>query len=793
MRINFLADAPDAGAAPAVIERGAGSRQRLVGRGPALAAGRGGVRRVEGGDHGVLRGDGGRPRDSGVEGARGLPGRGRHRRCSRCPTTTRSPAVEAHRQRAGRHDVRALDAGAFEVYVPGTSRFATGKAEQRRGLPGRHRRVHAPATATARLNRPVAPAPARAAQRRRDRRARRADRRRCRGSRSTACSCTSASTSRPRKLVLGRDRAPPSTGRSRRCSCRPGAARGDRGRRLGDQGRGPIVDRARRHAAGAALRRVVRRRSSACKEHPEWQAALRRRGIDDLDQVQIDPWPAGSFGVAPRERPPDQPVHLLPARVAERQRVRPADRGLIVLFDHGRGRGPRGRRPRRRADAARRGALPPPTTSDRARPTSSRSRSSSPTARASGRRQPVQLAALVVPRRLRPVRGARPAHGRLPRRRPRPPDPAPRVDHRDGRALRRPGADARLEERVRRRRVGPRPHGATRSQLGCDCLGEIHYFDAVLATEQGEPYTIENAICMHEEDYGILWKHIDLHGGTDEVRRSRRLVVSFIATVGNYEYGFFWYLYLDGNIQFEVKLTGIVSPMAIEPGEQPEFANVIAPGLAAPLHQHLFSARLDLDVDGPANIGLRGRGRAVPAGPDNPWGNAFRPQVDAARHRARRRSATPTPRPAASWKIVNPACRNAPRPAGRLQARPDRCRRPTLLASPGVEHRPPRRLRPAQPLGHALRRRRAPRRRRVPEPARGGDGLPRWTAADRSLDRHRRRALVHVRRHALRAARGLAGHAGRVHRVPALAVRLLRPQPGARRPAGERRGSCHAD
>ena len=73
---------------------------------------------------------------------------------------------------------------------------------------------------------------------------------------------------------------------------------------------------------------------------------------------------------------------------------------------------------------------------------------------------------------------------------------------------------------------------------------------------------------MHEEDYGILWKHVDLHGGTQRgAPVSRRLVVSFIATVGNYEYGFFWYFYLDGNIQLEVKLTGIVSPMAIEPGD----------------------------------------------------------------------------------------------------------------------------------------------------------------------------------------------------------------------------------
>ncbi len=45
--------------------------------------------------------------------------------------------------------------------------------------------------------------------------------------------------------------------------------------------------------------------------------------------------------------------------------------------------------------------------------------------------------------------------------------------------------------------------------LGCDCLGEIRYLDAEFCTSRGEPLTIRNAICMHEEDYGILWKHTD--------------------------------------------------------------------------------------------------------------------------------------------------------------------------------------------------------------------------------------------------------------------------------------------
>ena len=172
--------------------------------------------------------------------------------------------------------------------------------------------------------------------------------------------------------------------------------------------------------------------------------------------------------------------------------------------------------------------------------------------------------------------------------------------------------------------------------LGCDCLGVIHYFDAVLATEAGDPYTVEHAICMHEEDYGILWKHQDLHGGTSETRRSRRLVISFIATVGNYEYGFYWYLYLDGNIQLEVKLSGIISPMAVAPGEVPEYAGLVAPGLAGPNHQHLFSARLDLDVDGTTNSVYEIEAERVAAGPGEPVGERVPPAFDAPRVGARR-------------------------------------------------------------------------------------------------------------------------------------------------------------
>lgn len=45
--------------------------------------------------------------------------------------------------------------------------------------------------------------------------------------------------------------------------------------------------------------------------------------------------------------------------------------------------------------------------------------------------------------------------------------------------------------------------------LGCDCLGHIHYFDAFMITDSGDVRTIKHAICMHEEDAGIAWKHTD--------------------------------------------------------------------------------------------------------------------------------------------------------------------------------------------------------------------------------------------------------------------------------------------
>ena len=266
--------------------------------------------------------------------------------------------------------------------------------------------------------------------------------------------------------------------------------------------------------------------------------------------------------------------------------------------------------------------------------------------------------------------------------------------------------------------------------LGCDCLGEIVYLDGVQIDDDGTVRPHHNVVCLHEEDYGILWKHTDTVTGAAEVRRSRRMVASFIATVGNYEYGFFWYFYLDGTIQAEIKLTGIIQTQAVEPGTRVPYANPVTPELAGPHHQHLFSFRLDTCVDGPVNSVYEVDAVPVPPGPDNPHGNAFtyRSTLLATELGAQRMAA---PEHSRYWKIVNHGARNAvgepvaykliPQPGAPLLAQPEAAI--TGRATFATRHLwvTPARPDERHPAGD------------FPNQHPGGAGLPAWTAADRPV------------------------------------------------------------
>jgi primary-amine oxidase len=267
-------------------------------------------------------------------------------------------------------------------------------------------------------------------------------------------------------------------------------------------------------------------------------------------------------------------------------------------------------------------------------------------------------------------------------------------------------------------------------ELGCDCLGEIAYLDATVADDFGEPTVIPNAICIHEEDHGILWKHFDIFTGSSQARRQRRLVVSFFTTVGNYDYGFYWYFYLDGAIECEIKMTGALFTAAYPGGDYPYSAEV-APGLGAPVHQHLFSARLDMTVDGLANavdeVDLVG----APAGPDNPYGNAIVQQATrlGTESQAARRA---DPDRGRTWRVVSTEQLNRfGRPVS-YTLYPEAA--PTLLADPSSSVA----LRAAFASHHLWVTQYDPAER---YPAGdfvnqhpGGAGLPAFTAADRDID-----------------------------------------------------------
>jgi primary-amine oxidase len=195
-------------------------------------------------------------------------------------------------------------------------------------------------------------------------------------------------------------------------------------------------------------------------------------------------------------------------------------------------------------------------------------------------------------------------------------------------------------------------------KLGCDCVGHIEYLDAHLCDSRGGALTIPNAICIHEEDFGILWKHTDRRlPHAPEVRRSRRLVVSSISTVENYEYGFFWYFYQDGNIQFEIKLTGILSLGAVHEGEKPKHGTMIAPLLYAPNHQHFFNMRLDIGIDGIANTVQQVDVVADPVDENNSYENAFYSKPTDLKTE-RQSLAHLNLQTGRTWKFINPSVKN---------------------------------------------------------------------------------------------------------------------------------------
>jgi primary-amine oxidase len=161
-------------------------------------------------------------------------------------------------------------------------------------------------------------------------------------------------------------------------------------------------------------------------------------------------------------------------------------------------------------------------------------------------------------------------------------------------------------------------------KLGCDCLGSIYYLSAVLSGDQGTPIDMPNVVCIHEQDAGIGWKHTNYRTGRAAVVRNREFVLQSIITVANYEYILAFMFNQAGEMDYEVRATGVLSTQPIDDGVDVPFGTRVHPGVLAVHHQHIFSLRVDPFLDGSIkNRVVYDEAHPMPRSDFNPHGTGY--------------------------------------------------------------------------------------------------------------------------------------------------------------------------
>jgi primary-amine oxidase len=157
----------------------------------------------------------------------------------------------------------------------------------------------------------------------------------------------------------------------------------------------------------------------------------------------------------------------------------------------------------------------------------------------------------------------------------------------------------------------------------------------------------------------------------------------------------------------------------------------VAPRLNAPFHQHIFAARLVTSVDGPNNSVYEVNSVGVPTGAGNPHGNAFVAEETllATEKQAQRRVNAASAR---FWRVVNPGRKNRlGRPVGYRLVPGENC-------PPLVQPDAPIMRRAGFTSNNVWVTPYHPGEKFAagdyPNQHPEGDGLPKWTAADRSVE-----------------------------------------------------------
>lgn len=477
---------------------------------------------------------------------------------------------------------------------------------------------------------------------------------------------------------------------------------------------------------------------NAVRQDPAWQAAMRQRGITNFDHVMVDPWAPGFLD--PKTEPAGRRWVRALSYLRSTNRngyARPIE-GVVALVDLG------ARKVERVIDT---GVRPIPPANDL--PASAGVRRAAATV-------PIPGVSTNGDIRWKDWRFRVTVH-------PREGLVLHTVSYQDGARMRSILYRASLSEMLVpyadpertwsfRNAFDAGEYGigrlTTEMTPGADAPATAMFLPAVFADDHGVPSTRARAVAVYERDGGVLWKHYQFDdnppgrsGGTNYSRRARELVVSWIATIGNYDYGLNWVFKEDGSLELEAFLTGIMLAKGVAAktaadhaamSADAKFWHLVGPNVAAPHHQHFFNFRLDFDVDGSAPNAVREVNvRAEPAGPGNPDANAFLMEETALREERDARRDLDLSR-ARKWLVTNPESRNAlGQPAGYLLA-PGENGVPYLQPSSNIRQRAAfidhhfwaTQYHPAEM--HAAGA--------YPNQSAPGDGLPKWTAGNRPLE-----------------------------------------------------------
>lgn len=201
---------------------------------------------------------------------------------------------------------------------------------------------------------------------------------------------------------------------------------------------------------------------------------------------------------------------------------------------------------------------------------------------------------------------------------------------------------------------------------GVDCPENSTYFEQIYATEKGLPARIPRAACLFEQYAGdFAWRHT-WAGGAVESRRERDLVLRTIGDYGNYNYAFDWVFHQDGSIKIRVGLTGLDQQETVaartatddRTGQADAYGRFIAENAVGVNHDHFFSFRLDFDVDGTANTFIRDRLTTQPLPTNIPRKSMWAVKSEAARTEQQAKLHISMEQPEI-WRVINPSVKNA--------------------------------------------------------------------------------------------------------------------------------------